>query len=476
MKRFVQTTIAMALIYLVFFSILVFSNASGQGSVGAQNRIKTPFAPIKINNNTELQEMAQNEGWEGSGTTNDPYIIQDYEIDAHGGGYGIFIGNTTLILKIYNVTIYNATYHSMPYNSGGGVVLYNVHDVSVGHSVIHHCNYGVYVRGGGWSSVISNKIRNNTYGIYIYSATYMWIAGNNISYNRGGIGESSSYSTTIYHNDIYKNGANHGISITSSLKGDFIDSNRIMFTTGNGDGIHISGSSISQQIDGIEIRYNEIYNNSGQGIYIAYTNGTWIHYNSIHNNTYSGIYMYSGVYNTTIENNTISGNTKNGVDVYPYTTYDVEHTTIKYNNISFNYIGVNMERNSYDGRIFNNTGLGVDLSNTANDIWVYNNSFYYNNGATDTYDATHIQAHDAGSHNRWNTTYGNFWYDWANNNDTNDQDHDGFVDWPYRIDGTANSEDAYPLANPAVVPELNPEIVLLAGALAIVYLMRRKES
>ena len=40
---------------------------------------------------------------------------------------------------------------------------------------------------------------------------------------------------------------------------------------------------------------------------------------------------------------------------------------------------------------------------------------------------------------------GNYWYDWANNNNTNDNNHDGIVDWPYSIAGSAGAKDYSPL-------------------------------
>jgi hypothetical protein len=51
---------------------------------------------------------------------------------------------------------------------------------------------------------------------------------------------------------------------------------------------------------------------------------------------------------------------------------------------------------------------------------------------------------------------GNYWYDWANNNDTNDQNHDGIVDWPYMIDGGL-AKDNFPLKNAtSVIAPLPP--------------------
>ena len=43
----------------------------------------------------------------GAGTSGNPYIIQNIEIDANGG-YGILIGNTTEYFRIENVVIYDS--------------------------------------------------------------------------------------------------------------------------------------------------------------------------------------------------------------------------------------------------------------------------------------------------------------------------------------------------------------------------------
>ncbi len=91
---------------------------------------------------------------------------------------------------------------------------------------------------------------------------------------------------------------------------------------------------------------------------------------------------------------------------------------------------------------------------------IYLNYFYFNNGSENTYDSSHVQAYDGGTNNHWNTSkYGNYWLDWAENNDTNDQNHDGIVDWPYDIKGSAGAKDYYPLKNPESVPELSPLLI-----------------
>jgi hypothetical protein len=109
----------------------------------------------------------------------------------------------------------------------------------------------------------------------------------------------------------------------------------------------------------------------------------------------------------------------------------------------------------------------------SNNNLIWGNRFYFNHGSGDTYDISHIQAYDAGS-NEWNNSaMGNYWHDWANNNDTNDEDNDGIVDWPYKISGS-DVYDYYPLKEPEVViPEL-PSMLFIVLIVAFVALLGRK--
>ena len=94
--------------------------------------------------------------------------------------------------------------------------------------------------------------------------------------------------------------------------------------------------------------------------------------------------------------------------------------------------------------------------------------FYFNHGSNDSYNTSHVQAYDAGT-NYWNNdTMGNYWYDWAKNNDTNDQNGDGIVDWPYKIDGGSN-QDEYPLADTSAIPELSWFLIVPLLALILFF-------
>jgi hypothetical protein len=92
--------------------------------VGPSPSIPTPYPgsltsydPITINNESDLEDLIDDEGWDGDGTEEDPYIIEDLDIDADGDPYCIEILNVSRHLIIRNCVLHNASnswnYHNV---------------------------------------------------------------------------------------------------------------------------------------------------------------------------------------------------------------------------------------------------------------------------------------------------------------------------------------------------------------------------
>ena len=171
------------------------------------------------------------------------------------------------------------------------------------------------------------------------------------------------------------------------------------------------------------------------------------------NNPWRGIYFYRHGEHNAITENTIWN------DFYGIYVIDSGNNTFTYNSI------------------MNNTHYGIYLDSGMQNR-IYNNTFSYNNGATDTYSEQHVQACDNGTNNWWNTTgtpqhpgYGNYWADWTS---PDDEAPYGIVDKPYNITGTAGARDNYPLTNTPSVPEMsNPLILVVLVALIGALFVRR---
>ncbi|MCD6383737.1 MAG: right-handed parallel beta-helix repeat-containing protein, partial [Thermoplasmata archaeon] len=121
-------------------------------------------------------------------------------------------------------------------------------------------------------------------------------------------------------------------------------------------------------------------------------------------------------------------------------------------------LGVSTYRSSNGTILFNkivrSQNYGIKLVLSQN-ISIHHNSLQFNNGTRDKFVEGRVQAYDdCPGMNTWYSTgielfplvlkgWGNYYYDWALNNYTNDADSDYRVDWPYNISG--GCFDPFPL-------------------------------
>jgi len=168
--------------------------------------------------------------------------------------------------------------------------------------------------------------------------------------------------------------------------------------------------------------------------------------------------------------NTLSNNncSNNGYGIYIYSS---SNNTLRDNTCSNNWCGMYLDSSDGNGIIWNeinnNTNYGLTISSDSNDNRISNNAFAGNNGATDTYDVSHVQAYDDGLGNLWNSTdgYGNYWSDWTGP----DADMNGVVDLPYNISGSAGAEDNYPLTTVQTpIPEFGMMPLVVIGLMAVI--------
>lgn len=381
---------------------------------------------IRINNNTDFARMAQLEGWPGNGSSNNPYIISNYTIDAHGAGVAIFIGNTTVHFIIENCTLHNTSSVSWLYGVGAGVHLYNVENGTVRDSNIYdNARYGVYIEGNSRNNTISNNsIGNNGWnGIYCdMDSSHNLIVNNSIFGNNwNGIYLELSSGNIIRDNAVFNN-TNYGIYLDLNSENNTVINNTL-HNSGNGDiyvydsgyntfygnnithgGIVLDGSektfatqtiAPNNTVNGQPVIYyanldlrnatlpaevgevilgNDtnmwIYgigvNNSSAAVLVGYSSNIMVE-NSVFNDNYNGIYItYSS--NVTVKNNTIS----NSVDDDIYVTFS-KNVVIE-NNVLLNSgnSGVHIDSSETsiisDNRILNPAIGGIVLSLTPHDV------------------------------------------------------------------------------------------------------------
>jgi len=395
-----------SLVVLALFLILASSGYISQGNTEMRTLVATERAyilrePIRINSNTEFDNMAQQESWSGTGGYLSPYIIENYEINGHGAP-ALYIGNTSRYFILRYSHLYNLTHAGGTYNRGV-VEFYKVQNGEVYGCNITHGQYGIYIATHSSENKVEyNEFYNVTNGVYLYFYTTQ---------------------TSVTNNEFHY-GVHVGTAITISY---YSDDNSVWYNT-------IDGPSAGVYITG---QIGDCTNNQ-------------ISRNIISNTRDYGVYTYSSSDNR-VENNTIRYSMNVGIRAY----------------LASNILIVN-------NSISHSSGYGIRADNTDGAL-IYNNSLWGNNGATDTYDSSHVQAFNNGSNQWYYKNHGNYWADWANNNDTNDQNHDGIVDWHYKLDGDEGSEDPYPLKESSVpIPEMNPQIMVIILLIGIAYLVRKR--
>ena len=422
----------------------------------------TTHGPISIIGNAGFIN-ASGVVW-GGGTESDPYIIEGLDINA-STATGIGIQNTDahfivrachvhdgglyydaiLLDSCVNGTLENNTcssnrvgiylLDSSNYNTLSNNNCSNNVETATGIGLFHSCN----------NTLVNNTCSDNEgYGVCLYFSDGNTLINNTCSNNFFGICVVASNSNTLVNNTC-SNSSDYGIYLDTSSTNTLIDNNCLESNLG---GIGLSLSSSNTLI-------GNYCSNGGIELYVSSSN-TLIDNNCSNGNC--GILLETSSNGNSLINNTCISNSRYGIFI-------VGPSCIG-NSIAANLIRDNSEY-----------GICIIWLSTNNRIW--NNTFTYNNGATDTYDAAHIQAIDDGLGNWWNSTdgYGNYWSDWT----TPDvAPPDGIVDVPYDVAGGVGAKDYYPLTTPqAPIPEFGMMPIVVTILLAAIFLItgarRRKE-
>ena len=261
----------------------------------------TTHAPIGIYSNADF--TPENGVTGGSGTEADPWIIEGWDIDGSVENYCISAGShvydsindteyggVTDPFIIRNCNIYNANE-----DSGSGISLYYIQNVTIYDNNIYDNNEGIYIRESSNNIIESNDISLNNVGFYFLYGEKITLANNHLFDNGYVISTFASDFNVIINNTFSYNGG--GISMRSSIN-NTISLNNI--SNNNGQGISLQYSTSYNNITN-----NIIENNTGTGIEISVSS----YYNNIQNNTVSdndkGIILDGASY-TNMKNNTLS--------------------------------------------------------------------------------------------------------------------------------------------------------------------------
>ena len=252
--------IAIFILSSIFMSFRVdFNSGKGFNRESDINNIYFKNENLKISKISGKIAISGNSGWAnaetmgictGSGISNDPYILEDLEINAGGSENCISIANSNVHFRIENCTTYNSgtgSYYS-------GIKLYSVSNGVIFNNTVSSNDHGIFLEYSSNNIVINNTANGNYWdGIFLLYSDFNHVSKNSIDGHVGsGLGSYSSHSNTISENIVKNTG--WGISFEFSHH-NIISGN----TASNNDnfGIHLKGG-YNNTVLGNVVNFNDI--------------------------------------------------------------------------------------------------------------------------------------------------------------------------------------------------------------------------
>ncbi len=215
----------------------------------------TFHGPVRIDSNADFDAAHGVTG--GSGTALAPWIIENYNIDGTGFGYGIYIGNTTDYFIVRNCQLNNATggFYGWDYAPDSGLVFFNVtNGIAANNIMTSNAWAGIYANGSKNLMLFNLTVAGNYMGLYFHTTNDSIVSFNTISSNYVGVWLYGSHSNTFANNTITHNYP--GIILASSTWNAF--TNNTLFAN-NDHGIRFHASTNNLVIN------NDFINNKGAG-------------------------------------------------------------------------------------------------------------------------------------------------------------------------------------------------------------------
>lgn len=238
-----------------------------------------------INGNLDFHQAALDYNFTGNGSLINPYLIENYEIDATVG-HGVYIKNTNLYFIIRSVTVYDGAS-----NHFCGFYLENVTHGLLEANDAYNNLYGFYLKNSFNNTLIDNTGFENINGLALNCSNMNNLTSNIIIENRYGFSIEFSSNNSISSNQV-KNNTYLGFYLRSSLNNTFKKNN----ATWNLNGFTLSSSNFNVFMN------NSANYNDQHGFRLLESHNNTIIENSASYNQKYGIYLEESASNTILRN------------------------------------------------------------------------------------------------------------------------------------------------------------------------------
>ena len=377
----------LSLVLFIFFVIssTVYANYQSNFSKTVYNKTSSPVdSSISIIDNNELLQYAINNSLQGNGQKSNPIIFENLNLISSNSNYQIEIQNTNLYVIIRNSTINFALKEGIFLQNVSNIILYgNSFKMNTGDAIYILSSSNIEIQNNTFTETKSAPTYSDPFGLQNYPFT---------------IDVAYSDNVTIYNNNLHDNW--DGIWFWGGDTNCKAINNTIY--NHHFEGI---GAGAYQSSHNITIANNSI-NNVRYGVWLVGDGGPTLVMNNNVINSSDGIIIQKTSF-TTVKNNSFSFNLRTGISFLTDSqNISSSYNIIRNNSYGFYIVGSNLEIHYND--LINNTDSAFTISN-----------------------------------DNINISY-NFWSTYTNGSDNN---NDGILDDPLKIDGIYDLYDNYPLVH-----------------------------
>ncbi len=343
-------------IIVVWLFISVFSiTALGQRNINdaqfSRKDVHTAetHTPISINSENDLAAFPDKTG---SGSSSEPYIIQDLVIDAGGSSSCIFLGNTRSYVTFQNCTLLNPS----PAYGRAGIETTNASNVFITNCTFSGTGWGgVNFYNSSWNTVFNCSFTMPTYTVRTYICNYISVQDNLVTgTGHYGIDLSNTNHSIVKNNEIY-HALVGGIRLSGSTNGTISQN----LAQDCDQGIEVETSTV------VKVSSNILSRNRQNGIYFLQTDNSIIEQNEACFCPQNGIKLTTSDSNT-LTYNELRYNENDG------TLVDQSMSNIITNNRMLGNFHVDIEFSQSNGNSVNNNKLCTSLNSSSTNTFTNN--------------------------------------------------------------------------------------------------------